>query len=257
MNPLRISLGKRRQLFEIQDFAWCPKAVRDGVTELLALNLRILPLYEPAILELSKLAKKTDGHWVDLCAGSGGGSVLLKQKMPGEIKDLTLTDLYPPKDFKASEGIRYYPESVDARNVPSDLPGMRTLFTSFHHLPDEVAFDVLKNAKDTKTPIAVFEFTERNILGLLMVMPSFFFSFFLVPFILPWKLSRFFWTYIIPLIPLVAFIDIVLSCFRTRDPKEVEALIATLKSSDYEWKVGYLPTYLGMRLTYLVGQSSK
>ena len=257
MNPLRISLGKRRQLFEIQDFSWCPKTVRDGVTELLALNLRILPLYEPAILELSKLAKKTDGHWVDLCAGSGGGSVLLKQKMPGEIKDLTLTDLYPPADFKATEGVRYYGEAVDARNVPSDLPGMRTLFTSFHHLPDEVACAVLKNARDSKTPIAVFEFTERTLLGLMMVMPSFFFSFFLVPFIFPWKLSRFFWTYCVPLIPLVAFIDIVLSCFRTRTPRELETMISPLRSPDYEWKTGYLSTYLGMRLTYLIGQSSK
>lgn len=257
MNPLRISLGKRRQLFEIQDFPWCPKTVRDGVTELLALNLRILPLYEPAILELSKLAKKTDGHWVDLCAGSGGGSVLLKQKMPGEIKDLTLTDLYPPQNFQASEGIRYYPEAVDARNVPAELPGMRTLFTSFHHLPDDVALAVLKDARDSKTPIAVFEFTERNILGLLMVLPSFFTSFFLVPLILPWKLSRFFWTYCIPLIPLVAFIDIVLSCFRTRDPRENEALVSTLTTPDYHWRTGYLKTYLGMRLTYLIGQSSK
>lgn len=255
MNPLKMNLGKRRQLFEIQDFSWCPKAVRDGVTDLLVINLRIVPVYEPAIPIISNLVKKTQGKWVDLCAGAGGGSLFLKEKMPGEIKELILTDLYPHTNFKSlPEGVINYPEPVNAVSVPKTLTGLRTLFTSFHHLSDDVARGVLKNARDSKTPIAIFEFTDRSIFCLLMVLPTFIFSFFLIPLILPWNLSRFFWTFIIPLIPLVAGIDIVLSCFRTRNVKELNELVSPLQSEDYEWETGKLPTYLGLSLTYLVGK---
>ncbi len=250
---LKTSLGKRRQLFEIQDFSWCPKAVRDGVTDLLVLNLRIVPLYEPAIPILSKMAKASQGAWVDLCAGAGGGSLYLKEKMPGEIKSLTLTDLYPHQSVSLPKGVIYFPESVDARKVPKHLPGMRTLFTSLHHLPDEVAKDIFQDAMVSGTPIGAFEFTGRNLLTLLSVLPSFFFSFFLVPFLRPWKLSRFFWTYVIPLIPVVAYVDIIMSCFRTRNVEELKILVKDLNMPDYHWEIGTLPTYFGLEVTYISG----
>lgn len=254
MNPLKYNFGKRRQFFEIQDFVWCPKAVRDGVTDLLVINLKLVRLYEPAIPVLSNLARLTHGKWVDLCAGAGGGSIPLKQKLPGEIKELVLTDLYPHSELNLPEGVSYYPESVDAMNVPKKLTGMRTLFTSFHHLPDEVAVKVLKDARDSKTPIAVFEFTDRSLFCLLMVAPTLIFSFFLVPLVWPWKFSRFFFTYIIPLIPIVAFIDIVMSCLRTRTPDELNEMIDPLRADDYIWETGKIPTYLGLTLTYLTGR---
>lgn len=257
MNPFKVPLGKRQQLFEIQDFAWCPKSVRDGVTDLLNLNLRLVPLYDPAISFLVEMQKKSKSlHWIDLCAGAGGGSLPLHEKFEQvTVKkiDLTLTDLYPHGWRKNIPGVSYYPQPVDARDVPANLQGMRTLFTSFHHLSDDVARDVLKDAFETKTPIGAFEFTERNLFCILMTMPTLFFSFFLVPLILPWKLSRFFWTYIIPAIPVVAFIDIILSCFRTRTPEELGKLVGSMKKSDYEWRMGKVPSALGFSMTYLVG----
>jgi hypothetical protein len=258
MNLLRLSLGKRRQIFEIQDFPWCPEAVRNGVTELLVLNLRILPLYKPTLKWLSRMAGMTDGKWVDLCAGAGGGSIHLKKMLGHEIKDLALTDLYPHKDLKnLPSDVRAVQESVDARNVPKELAGFRTLFTSFHHLSDEVALGILKDAQSSQTPIGIFEFTERNLFCLLAVLPSFFTSFFLVPFITPWTFSRFFWTYLIPLIPTVTLVDVILSCFRTRDLPELNALLSRLPKDDFEWEVGQMPTYGGLRITYLVGVPKK
>lgn len=254
MKILRKTICKRKQLFEFQDFSWCPQAVREGITDLLVLNLKIIPLYEPTINWLSKMAKISNGEWVDLCAGAGGGSILLKEKMPGEIKNLYLTDLYPHKNLQnLQEGVKAIDYSVDAANVPHELKGFRTLFTSFHHLRDEVAFDVLKNAKESKTPIGIFEFTGRNLYTLLAVLPSFITSFLLVPFVIPWKFSRFFWTYFIPLIPLFTLSDIVLSCFRTRDIGELNNLVMPLKGERYNWEIGELPTYAGLKITYLVG----
>lgn len=254
MNILKKTIFKRRQLFEIQDFSWCPNIIRDTITDLLVLNLKIVPLYEPVIPYLSAFAKMTNGKWIDLCAGAGGGSILLKEKLPGQVKELILTDLYPHQNLmNLPFGVRVYPTSVDATKVPNELAGFRSLFTSFHHLNDEVAKEVLMNAQATKTPIGIFEFTERSIFCLLLMLPSFFTAFFLVPVIKPWKLSRIILTYLLPLIPIVTLIDIVLSCFRTRDTHELKELIKDLRTEDYMWEVGKLPTYFGLSITFIVG----
>jgi hypothetical protein len=256
MNPLKKILGKRKQLFEIQDFDWCPKAVRDGVTDLLVLNLKIVPLYDPAITWLVDMQKASGTNWIDLCAGAGGGSLPLHEKLEQvtlKKVELIITDLYPHDDYLKKERITFYPQSVNAKNVPHSLKGFRTLFTSLHHLTDETARAVLKDAFDNDVAIGAFEFTERSLFCLLMTLPTFFFTFFLVPFIFPWKFSRLFWTYFIPLIPLVATIDIILSAFRTRSPEELNSLIQGLQKKEFEWKVGRVPSYLGFSMTYIVG----
>ena len=65
---------------------------------------------------------------------------------------VTLTDKYP--NLKTFESIRsasnglidYARESIDARDVPAALAGMRTLFTAFHHFKDEDARAILGDA---------------------------------------------------------------------------------------------------------------
>jgi hypothetical protein len=254
MNPFKAYLGKRKQLFEIQDFSWCPDAVRDGVTDYLRFSLTLVPLYKTAGVWIHKMAKSHKGNWIDLCAGAGGGSLPLFQTMKFEQKlELILTDLYPNSSNLKIPSVMFHPVSVDARQVPASLKGFRTLFTSFHHLPDEVAQGVLQDAFKTKTPIGVFEFTERNLYCLMMTAPTILNTFLLTPFIFPWKLSRLFWTYLIPLIPIVATVDILLSCFRTRTPKELEAMISEMNDPDYTWHVGKSPASFGFSMTYLVG----
>ncbi len=248
---------KRRQLFEIQDFPWCPQVIRDGVTELLYLNLKLLRIYHPIVPKLRTLIESSSGDWVDLCAGSGGGSLLLLDKVGATVKSLTLTDLYPPAAPKGwPPGVFYYDTPVDARRVPPSLTGARTLFTSFHHLPDTVASDVLKDAFEKRCPIGVFEFTQRSLINVLMVLPSLFTSFFLIPFIRPFNPWRLILTYLVPVIPLVTAFDIVMTCFRTRTPSELRDLIQNLEAPDYTWEVGQVRTTFGFQITYLVGQKS-
>ena len=245
---------KRYQLFEIQDFPWCPQVVRDGVTELLYLNLKILRIYYPILPKLRALLDKSEGEWVDLCAGSGGGSLLLLKDVSTRVKSLTLTDLYPPALVRElPRGVSYYDFPVDARRVPKALSGARTLFTSFHHLPEDVAYDVLKDAFDNRCPIGVFEFTERKLSNVLLVLPSLLTSFFLVPFIRPLDPRRLVLTYLVPLIPLVTVIDIVMTCFRTRSPDELKNLTDNFQSSDYKWEIDQVRTAFGFKITYLVG----
>lgn len=58
------------------------------------------------------------------------------------------------------------------------------------------------------------------------------------PFICPFRLSRLFWTYFIPVIPLVLLVDGVVSCLRTYNPQELREIIKKLNATEYDWEVG-------------------
>ncbi|MFZ4715666.1 MAG: hypothetical protein ACOYL6_18225 [Bacteriovoracaceae bacterium] len=253
---IKMILGKRKQYFEIQDFPWCPKTIRDGVTDYLAFSLKIAPLYKAAIPALENLFVG-EKQWIDLCAGGGGGSIplFLEMKKVRPDLNLVLTDLYPNQgEKKFPPAVHIHPEPVDATQVPVNMIGVRTLFTSFHHLPDSLAKSVLADAFHKKQKIAVFEFTERNLYCLLMTFPTLFFSFLTMILVRPWSLARFFWTYILPAIPIVATVDIILSSFRTRTTEELELMVSDLKAPDYQWEIGQWPTLFGFKITYLIGK---
>jgi hypothetical protein len=56
--------------------------------------------------------------------------------------------------------------------------------------------------------------------------------------ICPFRWSRLFWTYVIPVIPFVVLFDGVVSCLRTYRTEELRDLIDGLTGSEYKWSVG-------------------
>jgi hypothetical protein len=72
-------------------------------------------------------------------------------------------------------------------------------------------------------------------------------------FVRPFRWSRLFWTYIVPVIPFVLLFDGVVSCLRTYRPAEFLELVGSL-SADYEWKAGeFRDSYFKPPITYLIG----
>jgi len=255
--------SKRRQLFEIQDYPWVPSGIREGVTDYLQFTLKETGLYNIVSSHILKILMKT-GHQqiVDLCSGGGGPMVHLLDGLNAFDKKykLVLTDLYPNIESyqfhkKNNSQISYSEEPIDACKVPHDLKGVRTMFTSFHHFDDQKAKGILKDSFDKKMPIAIFEFTERNLLTFLLCLPSFLGMFLFTPLVRPFKWSRVFWTYVIPMIPLVTLWDISASVFRTRSTQELKKMTSDLNSSDYSWEIGRTPTTLKFNIIYLIGIS--
>ena len=78
--------------------------------------------------------------------------------------------------------------------------------------------------------------------------------FFMTPFIKPRTFPRFFWTYLIPVVPLATSWDGIVSILRTYSPKELKELTDSCTSSGYTWEVGYASTGTPVfSFTYLVG----
>src|SRR4029077_4188304 len=100
--------------------------------------------------------------------------------------------------------VDFLSESVDATNVPVDLRGVRTLFSSFHHFPPHVARQILRDAAEKGAPIGVFEFTERSVFACISMLFTPIVALLVVPFLRPFTLRRGLSCLPIPFLPLLA-----------------------------------------------------
>src|SRR5262245_54392038 len=113
------------------------------------------------------------------------------------------------------------PQPVDATRVPDELPGFRTMFSAFHHFRPEQASAVLADAVRMRQGIGVFEGTQRRPLALLLMLLVPLAVLITTPFIRPFRWSRLLWTYLIPIVPIVALFDALVSCLRTYSIEEL------------------------------------
>ena len=254
---------RRFQLIEIMDQPWCPAFLRDFMTDYLQQILNVGNPYRSIADRLGQALQDTGTDCIiDLGSGSGGPWLRLRQVLAdqGVAVSLLLTDRYPNQGtirrMKATEKIDYYPLSVSADNVPAELAeskGFRTLFSSFHHFPPQLARAVLEDAVRHGQGIAIFEVTQRKIGPLLSMLLVPLFVGLATLFIRPYRLSRLFFTYVLPLVPLAALFDGLVSCLRTYTPQELLNLTTGL-SGDYHWDAGEekIASSPGV-ITYLIG----
>lgn len=252
---------KRIHLFEFEDFSWFPGFLRDYGTDFLQFLSNKTKLYKPIIPLLSTALKKSkQNQIIDLGSGGGGGLVVINQELKKEHPDLkiTLTDYYPNiSAFKHTQELAdnfdYEQNSVDARNVPEHLKGLRTQFLSLHHFRPEDAKKILQNAINSNSSIAVFEAQERSFSSILAMFFSPITVLLTTPFIRPFKLGRIIFTYLIPLVPLFVWWDGMASSFRTYSVKEMNELVNSLENNEqFEWNIGRVKSGPGVVL-YLIG----
>ena len=255
------SLGGAR-FFEFHDQQWFPKSLRDGVTDALQLILSLGGIYRPIVPMLNKAVEASGAaRIVDLCSGGGGPWLWLYRLLcvsAGRRIEICLTDKYP--NIEAFENARrrtdgkitFYPGSVDTASLPRELSGFRTIFTSFHHFAPDEAVAILQNAVDDGQGIGVFEAAKRDPLTILLTVLMPLAGFLTAPFARPFRMSRIFWTYFIPVIPFVLFFDGVISCLRAYSQKELSLLATQVKAENYVWQIGERSGGLAP-VTFLVG----
>jgi hypothetical protein len=61
-----------------------------------------------------------------------------------------------------------------------------------------------------------------------------------------------FWTYLLPVIPLVLFWDGIVSNLRTYSPAELQELTLGVQRDGYRWEIGKIPAG-SCKITYLLG----
>lgn len=253
---------RRTELFEIHDHRWFPAFLRYLVTDALEALWNFGDSYKPILPLLRKaLASAGTTEILDLCSGSGGPWFRLVQDFEDEEHfpvSVCLTDKYPNQEAferalsNSNFRIGFDSRPVQATEVPPDLRGFRTMFSSFHHFRATEARKVLANAVEHGRGIAIFETARREprIMLAICIIPIL--ILFLTPRIRPFRWSRVLWTYVFPVVPFVLWFDGWMSCLRSYSHKELNDLVRSLPEESYRWEVGtqsdgFLP------VTYLIG----
>jgi len=238
---------KRLHLIEIEDQDWCPRTVRDAVTDYLRFALAATKPYTAIIPILAATLQRTGTRQIlDVCSGAAGPWLWLHPVLAemGVSVSVCLTDKYPNMQaFGQSSrlthpAISYYPQPVEVTRVPGELHGFWTMFTAFHHFRPEQACEVLADAVRTRQGIGVFEATQRSVLSLVLMLLSPLVVLVVTPLFDPFRWSRLLWTYLIPLVPVITLFDGLVSCLRTYSVRELHDLTARLGTCDYHWNIG-------------------
>lgn len=266
---ITLAIVRRQRWFEIHDQPWFPAFLRDRVTEALEAVWNGSRTYSPVAAILREALRESGARQVvDLCSGGGGPwTGLYPEVADGQALTVWLTDLYPnsllgggagegAQERSSGRGVLSCRESVDARSVPADLTGFRTIFSSFHHFDPESARAMLVDAFEHRQGIGIFEAARCTPWTLLAVNA--------VPFLgmreaaraRPVRWGRFFWTFVVPVVPATLWVDGLLSCLRSYSLADLAELTEGLTADDYAWKVGEAD---GGRvpIRYLIGQARK
>ncbi|MBI4540337.1 MAG: class I SAM-dependent methyltransferase [Gemmatimonadetes bacterium] len=254
---------ERLHLIEIEDQPWCPRAVRDTLTDTLRLFLNLGHSYGPIVPHLRRALERTGARRVvDLCSGAGGPWPRISRELDaagGGRVLVYLTDKYPNLEALAalcerSGGqIQFLPEPVDATRVPAALDGFRTLFTSFHHFRPENARAILLDALKSRQGIGIFELTSRRFMPFILMLLAPLAVLLAGPFLRPFRRDRLLWTYLLPLAPVAALFDGLVSCLRAYSPSELRELTRGLADDSYTWEIGEEQSRLAVPITYLIG----
>ena len=255
---------RRRQWFEIHDQPWFPNPLRDLVTDTLQFIWNVFGLYQPIVSRLRHALQEAGTQQIlDLCSGGGGPWLYLARDFEDQERfpvNVCLTDKFPnPRAYERAQDkfrtkVVFVTGSVDATCVPPDLQGFRTLFSSFHHFPPDGARAILEDAVERHRGVGILEVPKRDWLTILLVFFVPMMTFVFAPFIRPFRWSRLFWTYLIPVLPFVLWFDGVISCLRAYTPAELRQLTYGLGQEEYHWEAGQETNQLlPVAVTYLIG----
>lgn len=262
---------KRRHLFEFHEMDFFPSQLRDYCTDILSYFAGTTKVYQVIAEKLwEAVACSHATNILDLCSGGATPILSVQEKLlsNSHVVPVFISDKSP--NLSAFRHLEQLTKgrvsavftSVDAMNVPSNINGFRTLFTSFHHFNvhdgEKIILDAIKNNQG----IGIFEYTERNFLlwgSVLLVLP--FYILCITPFVRPFSWKRLFWTYFVPIIPAILVWDGFVSCLRTYSPVELTKMVEELPAKmveqvpakNYKWEVGRAKSVFFTRVTYLIG----
>ncbi|QNF31930.1 class I SAM-dependent methyltransferase [Adhaeribacter swui] len=255
---------KRYHLFEFEDLAWFPDFLRQSMMDFLRFMISKIAIYEPIVPFMQQALQHTSqSDILDLCSGGGGGIVGIQQelsKQAGYNVNITLSDKFP--NIPAFELIKkqtagtisYLPEPVDATDVPTRFNNFRTIFSAFHHFKPAMAKAILQDAAHKKVPIGIFEGASKSWFEIALVLFVFpFIILAITPFIKPFRWSRLFFTYLVPIIPLCIMWDGLVSILRLYSPAMLVKLTHEIAAPGYKWEAGKAQHRSGAKIIYLIG----
>lgn len=250
----------RIQLFEFNERSECPAFIREALTETLGQGLKLGGIYKNVAPLFSEFCQTAEADSVlDLCSGSGEPvSIFLSalqaqqrsQNSPqhATLPKFTLSDLLPNRKAMGLVASRHpglitpVYTAVDATNVPQDMrfPAC-TIISSFHHFTPKMAYKILQNCVAQDRAVFIVEPFTRNLKRATAPVPALATAAYWHPIKTKEKsLLKGFFTYAIPLIPIIGAWDATISFCRIYSKKMLLDMVAPFRKV-FHWRYEEVP----------------
>lgn len=261
---------QRIHLFELEDYGWLPRPIRDGGTDFLDFLFDRMGFYDGVADKLVALLQRTGAsRVVDLASGGGGGTLHLRRavRAAGLSTEFVFSDGFPNEAGQAriaalgDPASRYQVEPLDAMSGGGAQSGVRTMSGALHHFTPDAVAQLVGGIVQQRAPLAFFDVASSSGLRKLPVVFAplamsvnmlmlFAATLVVVPFLRPLRATRLLLTYVLPLIPLLVAWDGTVSALRAYSPDELLAIVRAVPGAEgYRWESG-----VAGRALYLTGE---
>ncbi|BBM85518.1 hypothetical protein [Candidatus Uabimicrobium amorphum] len=254
----------RLHLFEFNDQDWLPQSMRITLMELLIGTYSLLKIFQPVFPKVHQFIEETNTQRLQLLCAGGGGPVIdfasyLEQKTSNKIQ-ITLSDKFPNIERykklqrEGNVSIDYNNTSVDVFDLPKEMEGTRVVINAVHHFKPPQVEKILHDAVTDNANIVFMEPVQRTprcFVNILFALPIFLYLGIFG--IRPFRLRRFFWTVLFPVVTIITVFDGLISTLRAYKPKEWQHMAEKIDPQQhYHWQIGIASTPL-TKVTYLMG----
>ena len=143
---------------------------------------------------------------------------------------------------------------IDSQNFNASEEGLYLSVNSFHQFSVVEATNILKQIAQKGQPIVVVEGNNDSlwqVFGMTVIVPLT--VLLTAPFVKPFRIERVIFTYLIPILPFVTFLDGFIALFKLYAPKDLDELTASIETTNYYWRSGKLDNGRGGKIIYLIG----
>jgi hypothetical protein len=226
-------------LFEFCDQHWVPAGARECLFEIMDVCNSGLRSFNNRVADAAIALAREAGFDTIVELGAGRAPVTTSLAERSESAGLRLV----PCDLTPNEAVYQdlagrYPDRVEPIYTPVDITEPQNAFNSsvlilagmMHHIPFGIRFAVIKALSESHSRIAMFEPLKRTPMSIFLTTLAVFPSLWLpITFIRrPGRLRRFFWCWLLPIVPAMFVWDGVTSCLRQWTPREWQEVFARL-----------------------------
>ncbi len=242
---------------EFHETRFCPGIWRDGLTDFLSFIVIYSHIYDPAVEMIAQLLiRQQETRIVDLCSGGALYNRQIYDRLSRHWKirltDYKLTDVAPNRHWKniaklSNQAISAEPESLSADAAIRKLPGLHIMFSALHHFSPEELQQLLTTGAQCQRTLAFFDYSQRK--PLLELIPLLLAPMLLLltsPLVYPFSWRRLFFTYLVPALPVLLFVDGLLSRLRSYTLPELQQIAAEVALPDYEITTGIISRWGGI-----------
>ena len=222
---------KRRHVPQISYQPWFPRFLNVYIQEFVTWFVGKVNAAKPFIPLIEEGLQYSD-RIVSIDADAGGGFETIQKFIDPSLPVRRL----PIHQFEAVE------------------KGLYISVNSFHLLRPNEAQELLRKISTKGYPVVVLEGNNDSLLqvfGMTVIVPLT--VIFTAPLVRPFRILRLVFTYFVPILPLVTFLDGFLALFKLYAPCDLDELVAPLSNPNYQWRSGKSDNGRGGKIIYLIG----